>query len=92
MGFYGLLQLWRYSDHQDRAQTRVLCQSLRVIIQRNRLEARRCAFTPGDRGLWVKTKSSHHQEFIVIGWTDPEGAGPWLGSLLLGYCLPNSNI
>jgi ATP-dependent DNA ligase len=43
-------------------------------------------YTPGDRGLWVKTKCSHRQEFIVIGWTDPEGARPWLGSLLLGYC------
>jgi bifunctional non-homologous end joining protein LigD len=43
-------------------------------------------YTPGDRGLWVKTKCSHRQKFIVIGWTDPEGVRRWLGSLLLGYC------
>ena len=85
MGFYGLLQLRQYSDHQGRARTRVLCQSLRVII---RIVSKRAdaPYTPGDRGLWVKTKCSHRQEFILIGWTDPEGARPWLGSLLLGYC------
>ena len=35
----------------------------------------------GDRGLWLKTKCLHCEEFGVVGWTDPEGAGPWLGSL-----------
>jgi ATP-dependent DNA ligase len=52
-------------------------------IVSNRADA---PYTPGDRGLWVKTKCSHRQEFIVIGWTDPEGVRRWLGSLLLGYC------
>jgi|SRR5271156_459156 len=24
-------------------------------------------------------------QFIVVGWTDPEGRRPWLGALLLAY-------
>jgi hypothetical protein len=37
------------------------------------------------RGVWVKTKFLNRQEFIVVGWTDPEGSRSSLGSLLLGY-------
>ena len=36
-------------------------------------------------GIWVKTKCLNRQEFVVVGWTDPEGSRPHLGSLLLGY-------
>jgi bifunctional non-homologous end joining protein LigD len=25
------------------------------------------------------------EEFVVIGWTDPEGSRPFLGALLLGF-------
>ena len=42
-------------------------------------------YTPGNRGLWLKVKCLHREEFVVIGWTDPEGARPFLGALLLGY-------
>jgi bifunctional non-homologous end joining protein LigD len=27
----------------------------------------------------------NREEFVVIGWTDPEGARPYLGALLLAY-------
>ena len=40
---------------------------------------------PGNRGLWVKTKCLNREEFVVVGWSDPEGSRPYLGSLLLGY-------
>ena len=36
-------------------------------------------------GLWLKVKCLHREEFVVIGWTDPEGPRPFLGALLLGY-------
>ena len=41
--------------------------------------------TPGNRGLWRKSKCLSRQEFVVVGWTDPEGSRPHLGALLLGY-------
>jgi bifunctional non-homologous end joining protein LigD len=42
-------------------------------------------YTPGNRGLWLKVKCLHREEFVVIGWTNPDGARPFLGALLLGY-------
>jgi ATP-dependent DNA ligase len=35
-------------------------------------------------GVYVKNR----EEFVVVGWTDPEGARPWLGALLLALLRP----
>ena len=42
-------------------------------------------YAPGNRGLWRKAKALNRQEFVVVGWSDSEGARPHLGALLLGY-------
>jgi ATP-dependent DNA ligase len=42
-------------------------------------------YAPGNCGLWLKVKCLNREEFGVIDWTDPEGARPFLGALLLGY-------
>jgi DNA ligase D-like protein (predicted ligase) len=42
-------------------------------------------YAPGNRGLWVKSKCLNRQEFVIVGWTEPEGSRPHLGALLLGY-------
>jgi hypothetical protein len=39
-------------------------------------------------GLWLKVKCLHREEFVVVGWTDPEGSRPFLGALLLAYYDP----
>jgi ATP-dependent DNA ligase len=49
-------------------------------------------YVPGDRGIWIKTKCLNRQEFVVIGWTDPEGSRPHLGALLLGYYAPDGRL
>jgi ATP-dependent DNA ligase len=41
-------------------------------------------YASGNRGIWVKTKCLNRQEFVIVGWTEPEGSRPYLGSLLLG--------
>ena len=40
-------------------------------------------YASGNRGLWRKVRCLHRQEFVVVGWTDPEGSRPYLGALLL---------
>jgi DNA ligase D-like protein (predicted ligase) len=42
-------------------------------------------YASGNRGLWRKSKCLNRQEFVIVGWTDPEGSRPHLGALLLGY-------
>jgi ATP-dependent DNA ligase len=42
-------------------------------------------YAPGNRGLWRKAKALNRQEFVVVGWSDPEGSRPHIGALLLGY-------
>ena len=48
--------------------------------------------SPGNRGLWLKVKCLNREEFVVIGWTDPEGRRPYLGALLLGYYDPGGRL
>jgi bifunctional non-homologous end joining protein LigD len=70
-----------YSDHQ--------LGHGRAFLVSKRADA---AYTPGNRGLWLKVKCLHREEFVVIGWTDPEGARPYIGALLLGYYDPNGRL
>jgi DNA ligase D-like protein (predicted ligase) len=48
-------------------------------------------YAPGNRGLWLKVKCLNREELVVVGWTDPEGARPWLGALLLAYYDPTAS-
>jgi ATP-dependent DNA ligase len=34
---------------------------------------------------WVKSKCLNREEFVVVGWTDPEGSRSHIGALLLSY-------
>jgi bifunctional non-homologous end joining protein LigD len=36
-------------------------------------------------GAWVKFKWGHEQEFVIGGYTDPEGSRLYFGSVIVGY-------
>ena len=36
-------------------------------------------------GAWIKFKWGYEQEFVIGGYTDPEGSRPFFGSVLVGY-------
>jgi bifunctional non-homologous end joining protein LigD len=82
----------RYSDHQigrgPEFYARACELSLEGIISK-RADA---PYLPGDRGQWVKVKCENREEFVVLGWTDPEGTRPWLGALLLAYYDPDGQL
>ena len=43
-------------------------------------------YEPGQRsGAWVKFKWGYEQEFVIGGYTDPEGSRPYFGSVVVGY-------
>lgn len=47
---------------------------------------RNSLYEPGSRsGAWIKFKWGHEQEFVIGGYTDPEGSRPYFGSVLVGY-------
>jgi len=75
----------QYSDYQaghGRAFYEHACALKLEGIVSKRADA---PYMPGNRGLRLKVKCLNREEFVVIGWTDPEGARPFLGALLLGY-------
>jgi DNA ligase D-like protein (predicted ligase) len=83
----------QYSDHQigrgPEFYARACELSLEGIISK-RADA---AYAPGNRGLWVKIKCPNREQFVVVGWTDPEGSRPWLGALLLlTYYTPDGRL
>ena len=49
-------------------------------------------YKPGDRGIWRKVKCINEDEFVVVGFTNPEGRRPYLGALLLGYYTPDGDL
>jgi bifunctional non-homologous end joining protein LigD len=68
----------QYSDHQigrGRAFYDHACALKVEGIVSKRVDA---PYAPGNRGLWLKVKCLNREEFVVVGWTDPEGARPWL--------------
>ena len=45
-----------------------------------------------DRRSWLKVKCLNREEFVVVGWSDPEGSRHRIGSLLLGYYTPDEKL
>src|SRR5262249_4289986 len=45
-----------------------------------------------DRRTWLKIKCLNREEFVVVGWSDPEGSRHRIGALLLGYYTPEAKL
>jgi bifunctional non-homologous end joining protein LigD len=74
----------QYNDHQigkGPAFHRLACERGLEGIVSKRVNGR---YEP-DRRSWLKTKCLNREEFVVVGWSEPEGSRPRIGSLLLGY-------
>ena len=66
-------------------------EALLEEVQRRGLEGligklRDSVYEPGRRtGAWIKLKSVNEQEFVIGGFTPPQGARQHFGALLVGY-------
>jgi bifunctional non-homologous end joining protein LigD len=78
-------EVLRYSDHvigNGTAFFKLACkQGLEGIVSKRR----DAPYAPGRGKGWVKTKCLLRQEFVIGGYTDPEGARTHVGALLIGY-------
>jgi bifunctional non-homologous end joining protein LigD len=87
----GAPDLLRYNDHQighGPAFHRVACEHQLEGIVSKRADGR---YEP-DRRTWLKAKCLNREEFIVVGWSDPEGSRHRIGALLLGYYTPAGEL
>jgi bifunctional non-homologous end joining protein LigD len=82
----------QYSDHQIGQGAEFYAQACELCLEGIISKRAEAAYSPGNRGLWVKVKCQNREEFVVVGWTDPEGARPWLGALLLAYYDPDGRL
>jgi DNA ligase D-like protein (predicted ligase) len=81
----------RYNDHQighGPAFHRLACEHGIEGIVSKRINGR---YEP-DRRSWLKVKCLNREEFVVVGWSDPEGSRLRIGSLLLGYYTLNGEL
>src|SRR5439155_4142830 len=65
--------------------------ALLAEVQRRGLEGligklRNSVYEPGRRsGAWIKLKCVNEQEFVIGGYTPPQGARKYFGAVLVGY-------
>jgi DNA ligase D-like protein (predicted ligase) len=81
----------QYSEHQighGPAFHRLACERGLEGIVSKRVNGR---YEP-DRRSWLKTKCLNREEFVVVGWSNPEGSRHRVGSLLLGYYTANGDL
>jgi bifunctional non-homologous end joining protein LigD len=75
----------QYSGHHIGDGKRILdaaCRAKAEGIISKRVDA---PYVSGNRGLWRKSKCLNREEFVIVGYSDPEGSRPYFGALLLGY-------
>src|ERR1700730_11643667 len=82
----------QYSDHQIGRGREFYDRACELSLEVYYLQARGRAVNAGNRGLWVKVRCLNREEFVVVGWTDPEGSRPRLGALLLAYYTPDGRL
>src|SRR3954451_13597259 len=82
----------QFSDHQIGRGRAFYEQACGLKVERIISKQADAPYAPGNRGLWLKVKCLNREEFVVVGWTDPEGSRPFLGALLLAYYDPDGRL
>jgi DNA ligase D-like protein (predicted ligase) len=79
------IQSVRYSEHVTGGGPRFREHACKLGLEGVISKRAGRPYAPGDRGIWVKSKCLIREEFVVVGWTDPEGSRENIGALRLGY-------
>jgi DNA ligase D-like protein (predicted ligase) len=82
----------RYSEHLTGDGPSILRKACALKAEGLVSKQIDASHAPGNRGIWIKVKCLNRQEFVIVGWTEPQGSRPHLGSLLLGYYAPDGRL
>lgn len=75
----------RYADHVEGRGHEFFAQACRLGLEGIVSKRRDQPHRDGRHRDWLKTKCSLRQEFVIGGFTEPEGSRAGLGALLIGY-------
>ena len=75
----------RASEHVVGQGARMFAEACRLKLEGIVSKRRDSEYKAGRSDAWVKTKCVLRQEFVIGGFTDPEGARQGIGALLAGY-------
>lgn len=75
----------RFSEHIEGNGEAFFAEACRAGLEGIVSKRRDQPYRAGRHGGWVKTKCVQRQEFVIGGFTDPEGMRAGLGALLIGY-------
>lgn len=82
----------RYSDHHEGQGPEFLRRAATYGIEGIVAKRRDKPYSPGRSRNWLKIKCRNRDEFVVVGFTDPEGSREGFGALLLGYYDPAGKL
>ncbi len=74
----------RFSNVFDASAESVVTSACRLGLEGVIGKRRDSTYHPRRSADWIKLKCSQRQEFVIGGYTDPQGARTGIGSLLLG--------
>ena len=74
----------RFSEEFDAPPQDVLASACKLGLEGVIGKRRNSAYATRRSSDWIKLKCGFRQEFVIGGWTDPQGSRTGIGSLLLG--------
>lgn len=85
IGKSGARAVVRYSEHVIGRGRAVFEDACRLQLEGIISKRRDAPYKAGRGDTWLKTKCVRRQEFVIGGFTDPEGSREGIGALLIGY-------
>jgi bifunctional non-homologous end joining protein LigD len=82
----------RYSEDFDAPGQEVYDRACKMALEGIVSKRKQAPYTSGRGQSWLKVKCMARQEFVIGGFTDPEGARADFGSLLLGVYEPGGRL
>src|SRR5712671_867924 len=82
----------RYSDHQLGRGLDFYRQACNYDLEGTIAKRRDKPYRPGRSPDWLKIKCLNRDEFVIVGFTDPERSRRGFGALLLGYYDPGGKL